>query len=243
MREVRGHAGFGTVGAPPEPFAACFVKWTPQHGDAFFLEREQGIGNHFHVAHKGLVFVTFRFPLAGGGVVSETDAEFRVRVVAAGLRVEGFYSVHRVFPMPVKLRNAALLPYSLCHFQRCMRVALVPLFAGILAGGMQEIETDEYHVLAARLVDIAEFGLGVKILRGVLPVVFEGAFGHHAADRALAEIAVKKVVKLLGAFGGLRSDGLGADVPGGRLVFRNFDVVNGHPSPGMDNPDCVFTFF
>ena len=110
--------------------------------------------------------------------------------------------------MPVELRNAACFPNGLCHFKRSVRVTLIPLLVGILARGVQKVKTHENHVLAACLVDVAEFGLCFVVLRGVLTVVFERAFRHDAANHVLAEVVEQKVVEFLCAFGRLRRDRL-----------------------------------
>ena len=236
---VQRHAGFGTVRAPPEPCPARFVQRAPDEGDSLFLQGKERIGDNFHVADNRLVFVAFGLPFLGFGIVGLGDAEFGVGRVSARLRVERLDLLHRVFPVPVECGDSAGLPDGLRHLERGVRVALVPLFFGALAGGVQEVESHEGHVLAACLVDVAEFCLGREILRGVFTVVFEGAFRHDSADGALAEVLEEESVELLCAFGRFGCDGRGADIPGGRLEFGNLDVVDLDPSPGLLDADGV----
>ena len=125
---VQSDARFCSVSTPPEPLAASFVKRAPKNSDTFFLQGQKRIGNHFHIAHNSFVFIAFCFPFVGRFVVSLGNAEFGVRSVSARLCIERFNFVHRVFPMPVELRDAASLPYGFCHFERCVRVTLEPQF-------------------------------------------------------------------------------------------------------------------
>ena len=142
--------------------------------------------------------------------------------------------------MPVELRNAACFPDGLCHFERSVRVTLMPLLVRILARGVQKVKAHENHVLAASLVDVAQLGLCFVVLRGVLAVIFEWAFRHDTANHVLAEIVEQEIVELLCAFGWFWRDRCRGDAPRACLVFRELNVVEVDVAPAVDDANLVF---